>query len=565
MKKTLKIASAIMAVVMLVLTLPLGLVYAADSGAEFYKYFDLSDISQDGEIKTTLPGGSFEKWVWSAAGGYAETDSQTGSKAWKLRKSSRLIYTLPEIVESGVVRISFDMKATGVNAAFYPGIISGDGKVRRWASYGDMGVPGHKIRLNKNVFSDEVGWGDTCDFTREEWHRLDLVADYTGVIPVFQAYYDGAPLISGNGADISEISGVKGLQIELIMRNSGGYEDGYIWLDNFVFSRFAKKSLSLTNVGDQKIETENGSIKLYLSERVDKDLLIAENVTLTHKKTGELVTNFDITPDENGEYFTISFNGEIPAGRYNLLLDESIRGNISGLTMSEGFEVRTLPKTVDGVEIPEISAIRIFDYKGEELLGTNLTSMISKAEIEFNRPIAESGKDKVAVLNDGQPVECGKRIDGEIMTLVFENLLEPNGSYLIDVAEGIAAADSETAVSEDSDKKSFTTNDDAGIVFFANALSDSQESYSFKVAKNTDATASYTFAICGYTDQTIDGEVLPQLVGMGYKAIDFSENDKGVFDYTISTGLSGCDDVKIYVWNYPSNSSVKLDENGKVK
>lgn len=560
----------------------------ADSGDDFYYSYDFEDCNLTEWVNSTsyMPDAN---WVYRQGGGapIAIKDDQGKGRSIRIGKWNSLELNFPENISAGVLKISFDIMATApdiyssikfcsqkVTMDNVNSLINDDTKAIHVVDLVKSGVGGIAdaggVRTRLTGLA-EVASSAGC-FTYGEWARVDIITDFTGNVPVWKFYVDDV--------EMAELSSDKLTDVRCFMVCSEPNDTtGSTYFDNFRVSRTSSGMNlgAVTAPNSEKVDKNNGSLKVMLTDNVEPNTLIEDNVSITHKASGALVENFHISDvDENS--FTVNFEGEIPSGRHELILTDKVKGVITGLSMITPLEFRTKTEYIDGIARPEIEEIKLYNTRNDELKGTFVTSLTSKAVLYFNTAVdVESVEEVLDITYNGERInseliklEETSAEGASVVSIEFIKLLEGSSDYVISLSAGVSAKENAEVKSTDGLSRSFKTMDDCGIVIFDEEFSGNKTTYSFKIAKNSASEVKYTVAVCGYNVENITVEDKTEeylkLIGMGYAPVKLSKTDRGVYEYSFNTNVSAedCEEIKKFVWSYPSLKKMEPNSAGVI-
>ena len=184
---------------------------------------------------------------------------------------------------------------------------------------------------------DEIDMG----YTPEEWHRIDIVTtELSSTSPSLQYYLDGV-LVNQETISIPANSLMKSFGLRADPNTGQTVEENdCILLDNVRVERyFGERSLTASAL-TEAVALQDGVLNVNLSEPVDPSRLTKSNVRITHMASGNSVDNFSIENASNGG-FTVRFDGAIEAGRYQLMLQSGVVGDIFKSPMATPLIFRT--------------------------------------------------------------------------------------------------------------------------------------------------------------------------------------------------------------------------------
>lgn len=400
-KNLAKAAAAVTAGIMLITPTVL-----ADDNAEFELFYDFEDFNAN-YYSNILPD---EHWDFRATTNrkVASFQEESGNKTLQLGGWQSGILFFDRLITSGKMHISFDIKMSSDNLRTL--FILEDGRInagkgdelresgmaankysRTFRLFGDTG----EVFYNKQNGRDEtytgnltIGWTDfksegfsNMDF--KQWHRIDMVTTEMSKSDArIQYYIDGQPVLP-KPLYFAESAGFKGFYIyNYAGKNSSGGEltvtdaNDYVLVDNLSGKRyFDEVGLRGKPQGDGKVELTNGEMTVRLTERVDKELLTKDNMTIKGGVNNKTLTNYtvqtiddSINKDGTTDRFKVKFSGEIDMGSYTITLSDKIKGTSLELPMITPIEFRTAPK------IKHIEAVYLNDNFDDYTDDTNLPS-----------------------------------------------------------------------------------------------------------------------------------------------------------------------------------------------
>lgn len=101
-------------------------------------------------------------------------------------------------------------------------------------------------------------------------------------------------------------------------------------------------------------------------------------------------------------------------------------------------------------------------------------------------------------------------------------------------------------------------------------FNDGNTKYNMTLNKSSELTGKYTLAVCAYKNISLKGadgtdKTVTQLLGAAYVPIDIKATDAGNIDYEIDCSFAAeCDDVKVYLWKYPTLEKVIPESGGRI-
>ncbi len=213
--------------------------------------------------------------------------------------------------------------------------------------------------------------------------------------------------------------------------------------------------------------------------------------------------------------------------------------------------------------------IEYFNCNDEKLVvGSGITSALHKIEVNFNTLVDEqSVLDLLSVEGDESvdyTINLAQNESGNSKAeIIFNRLLEPDLSYILNVKRGIKSRYASSIESLVGFSNSFKTYNDAAFEVLKNEVT-ADGVYTFKAYKNTNDTANLTAVAAIYQTVEVNGKNYDKLVEMRYIPLDVKSNDKGIFEYKIP--LNNADEnsqITCTLWSWPNNQKINLP-NGNI-
>ena len=449
--------------------------YEASSGSGLGpdKYIGVADVTDNG--KKVFQYKNF---------GSAESGDEHGG-VLKLDPTSFPSFIFPEAVNSGKVRICFDMKINDPQRKLHPAIFAyagTDPQINR--SY-----EAHLMAFNSKVggaFDGNVyyakyfaAWNATNvlpDFNYEdaqEWNHYEFLISELNVTgsPTLDGYINGKLMFSGMQLNSTNKKNLRTFGIWF----ESGYDGASIYLDNFYVKRYTgETSFKAETYGESRFSVTNGIIKVAMTER-SKEPVTKENITITNNVTGAEVTDFDVL-NYTGRTFDIKINETVEYGRYDISFN-GVTGQLSDTELSGKLVADTEYKTAS---ITTEESNGFDDYtdtdgtlpegficleEGTELFATSTDGKDGGHAFGFAN-MAGSRTIKRAMYQFASPIECKEGLD-----VSFDAYVSDAKMYFYLADEG----DFETS-NPDYKENALICIDKYGEVYYADGRTDSPTS-----------------------------------------------------------------------------------------
>lgn len=226
-------------------------------------------------------------------------------------------------------------------------------------------------------------------------------------------------------------------------------------------------------------------------------------------------------------------------------------------------------KVSAGIEatVPEIESISLIDVSENKINlitdSDKVTSFIEKAVIGFNTMIDEKNVSNYVSVSgkENDSTYSLSEVDGKsILTIEFSRLLMPNATYTLSI-DNVPSVYSNSIVMKNGYSKSFNTTDDGGIRLARDERSEADGKHYVWIAKTDDSIGKYSFIMSGYKNiSKTEGKtatIYQYLEKAEYFPIIMDSEYKGIQRYEFNlSDFAGCDSVKSFLWNYPTNKRV---------
>lgn len=326
---------------------------AADDGEEFELLYDFEEYNAEVGSRV-MPD---ENWDYEPTNGNRHKfgsyyDIQTGNTALQIAYQGEPMLWFGRTVSEGKLHVSFKFQFIGETRncmpMFYDGRTAGgayDISIDNYSKIGFLNSPVGGLRWyqtdpgSTNAFS-MIGWNaqtSDLEIVAGKWYRFDMITTEISAEDACADYYLDGVRINQSPVYFAQSLGFK----SLAFRCEGGNNGDVMLLDDVRVSRFfGEEGITGSIQGNKQVSLENGSLNIVLSENVDVEMLISENIKITNITAGCAVTDF-IVSDVKENSFTIQFTGTLMPGIYNLILDEDIRGGVLNTHMIKPVEFRT--------------------------------------------------------------------------------------------------------------------------------------------------------------------------------------------------------------------------------
>ena len=355
----------------------------ADDGLEFSYFYDFEDYTGGAG---SVPDNHWGKTVrWNASNPNVtsgatfapeETNDAEHGTVMFLPNDSQPSLFFDQLIKTGSIHISFDAKCTDPAGKKRLMVNLYDGRTGNEARYFKENGYSKTFSINQNARGNSLNWYQTnpgttyqnsmsdwnlqteeADFDSYNWHHYDIVStDMAGGTSAYMTYYvDGRKV---NEHPVYFMGAAKGFwALNFLVGNVGADPNGIgsagdgkgFLLDNVGVRRFyGQNSLALYNVTQGKrVALNDGVLKVRTSEKItDTSLLTKDNISIKNSIDDTVITNFDV--ENTTEFgFDIAFDGELASGKYKILLDPSIAGNITGMAQTNALEFQTMFKFAD--------------------------------------------------------------------------------------------------------------------------------------------------------------------------------------------------------------------------
>lgn len=361
------------------LAVPFVGVYA-DDGAEFELFYDFEGYKAE-PGSGILPDNEYWSTTSSTSGNKLQFGSYTedGNTAMKLLPWAGAILFFNRIAESGNLHISYDIKVS--NPIFDVAMILDDGVTSQdprfnghstlkysrgpkfqthsecivYNNYSATSTDPGGLSVAWNYVQSDVEYKNTT-----EWHRFDMVTTDLSKADARVTYYIDGKKVNENPVYCAKAKGLKSFtllpNLEKDPKTGESFKwtkDDFVIIDNVAVRRyFDDKGLRGTALNGAKTDLNNGELTVRLSERVNKDLITPENITIKGGVNSAEFTNFTVAANSDKvskdglcDTFTVKFNGDIDMGSYELMLNSSVTGEYLNLPMVTPVTFRTNPKT----------------------------------------------------------------------------------------------------------------------------------------------------------------------------------------------------------------------------
>ena len=509
------------------------------------------------------------------------TDSETGSKVMSAKgygKAGEPVLKFGELKSEGKFHISFDLKLVSNDGEAYIGFYDGtnaltggtemvesnyaigpwfkkDGKI--YYSYSGQ-KNGNDMRWTQH-WKPVVNSGLTSEIGK--WHHIDMYfEDYGDVNSALAYYYIDGNLINENPVYFKTSNGFKGLYF----RTSGNTE---IYIDNLYVKNFKGEEPLVGVLENDLVEREDSKLRIRLIEPASA-VITKEDIIITNNQDGTEITDFEVTSDSE-RIIDIKINSGLGTGRYTVKLKDTVVGAYYGNTMKDGLVFRTPPKTVDGVECPDVEGIEYYLFGGiKQNDKTGISTATEKIEIKFTNTISDANIEEAVILKKGEEEKTYAwelKDDAKTLVLYPIGLLDPASDYNLTVTTDISAAENAEAKMESEIVEEFSTLDDAKFEIKTDGIIKDSDTATFpvRIIKTNTEEHKYSYAAAAYKKHTVtDAEgnmkIYYEMTAINRFPVVTEEQEKGFFEFDCSTPLDikGANVVKGFLWNYPENTIV---------
>lgn len=415
--------------------------------------------------------------------GSADSGDEHGG-VLKLNPTSFPSFIFPEAVNSGKVRICFDMKINDPEGKLHPAIFAYGGTGAQIIRSNEAHVMafnstiGGKIDGNVYYAKYFAAWNATNvlpGFNYEdaqEWNHYEFLISELNVTgtPTLDGYINGKLMFSGMQLNSANRKNLRSFGIWF----ESGYDGASIYLDNFYVKRYTgDTAFKAETYGESRFSVTNGTIKVAMTER-SKEPVTKENITITNNVTGAQVTDFDVL-NYTGRTFDIKINETVEFGRYTISFS-GVTGQLSGKEISGELIADTEYKTAS---ITTDESNDFEDYtdtdgtlpegficlEGEELFATSADGKDGGKALGFANMIG-ARTIKRAMYQFTSPIESTEGLD-----ISFDAYVSGAKMYFYLADEG----DFDTTTT-DYNKNALICIDKYGDVYYANGRTDNPSS-----------------------------------------------------------------------------------------
>lgn len=412
--------------------------------------------------------------------GSADSGDEHG-KVLKINPTSFPSFIFPEAVNSGKVRICFDMKINDPQRKLHPAIFAyagTDPQINR-SHEAHLMAFNSKVggAVDGNVYYAKyfAAWNATNvlpDFNYEdaqEWAHYEFLISELNVTgsATLDCYINGKLMFSGMQLNSTNRKNLRSFGIWF----ESGYDGASIYLDNFYVKRYTgETSFKAETYGESRFSVTNGTIKVAMTER-SKEPVTKENITITNNVTGAEVTDFDVL-NYTGRTFDIKINETVEYGRYDISFS-GVTGQLSDTELSGKLVADTEYKTAS---ITTEESNGFDDYtdtdgtlpngficleEGTELFATSTDGKDGGKALGFAN-MASSRTIKRAMYQFTSPIECKEGLDVSFDAYV-------NGAYMYFY---LADKDDFNTNNPDYKKNALICIDEDGYVYYADGRTD---------------------------------------------------------------------------------------------
>lgn len=259
----------------------------------------------------------------------------------KLNAPSFPSFIFPEVVNSGKLKIAFDMKIDDPEGKLSPAIFVYGGTETQITRSRECHLMSFNSTIggtpNGNVYYAKylAAWNASTslpDFKyadAQEWNHYEFVISELNVTgsALLDGYVNGKLLFSGTQLNSATN---KNLRTFGIWAERGAGSGASIYIDNFYVKRYTGATeFTAETYGESRFSVENGTIKIAMTERA-KEPVTKDNISIVNSQNGTEVTDFEVE-NFTGRTFDIKINEPVEYGRYNI----SFNGVIGDLSEKE--------------------------------------------------------------------------------------------------------------------------------------------------------------------------------------------------------------------------------------
>jgi|GEM_PF-1765262 len=328
----------------------------ADDGEAFSFFYDFENYKA--EVGSGIQPDS--NWIFltnlSGRKNYGSYyDPVENNTAMQIRSSGEPVLMFGRNVTQGKLHISFDIKFSAntrrVLVLFYDGRSGDDATTILTDNYSktiflnspEAGQIRYFISSNVTSTQSMMGWDyriANINYDALQWHRIDIVTTEISDSKANANYYIDGQLINEYPVYFSSSKGFKSFALRCESLSDSSAPD-YVLVDNLSVTRYyGEKGIEGKVIGSDRVPLENAEIEIKLSENINPDMLIPNNIKITNTVSGEEITDFDVV-EASANRFKIKFNQKLKSGVHTLMLSSNIRGGVLNSCMLKPVEFRT--------------------------------------------------------------------------------------------------------------------------------------------------------------------------------------------------------------------------------
>ena len=443
--------------------------------------------------------------------------------------------------------------------------------------------------------AEAVGYAKDTYITPEQWHKVDIYLDrdtyyYTvfldgrevvvysydettgeyGSDPLDpyiakESWYDGwLRLIKGIEFRISNGENLRGTGItgSVDANDNGGYLFDNIYVKHYTSTDEFDDEIAVTtdDMGGEGIALAGGRVNVAFSEYIDRPVT-KDDVVVTNSADGTVVENYTIENSDNMQFVIAFDETPISAGQYNVAINNVV-GSVTGnpVNAQGRFSTKAGVVIIDGEEImiPWVDSLSYETYEGKsETAELGLTTNVNKIKVNFSAPVSPDAiEEKIKIIGGGEeiPYTCTMLNDSTVAELTLSKFLKQGTDYELTVSTEVTALKSDQVPLQNEFKGEFTTKQDAVFKVVDYSMRKINTTRTVRVTlnmlKNNDLKQQCTAMLVSYKNSETSGA--KQIMALDYVPIEFAEDERSMMEYTISANYSGADEVKLFVFAYPT-------------
>lgn len=450
--------------------------------------------------------------------------------------------------------------------------------------------------------AEAVGYAKDTYITPEQWHKIDIYLDrdtyyYTvfldgeevvvysydettgeyGTDPLDpyiakESWYDGwLRLIKGIEFRVSNGENLRGTGItgSVDANDNGGYLFDNIYVKHYTSTDEFDDEIAVTtdDMGGEGIALANGKVNVAFSEYIDRPVT-KDDVVITNSVDGTVVENYTIENSDNMQFVIAFDETPISAGQYNVTINNVV-GSVTGNPIKEAgsFSTKAGVVIIDGEEImiPWVDSLSYETYDGKtETADLGLTTNVNKIKVNFSAPVSSDAiEEKIKISGGGEdiPYTCTMQNDNTVAELALSKFLKEGTDYELTVSTDVTALKSDKVPLQNEFKGEFTTKQDGVFSVVDYSMRKINTTRTVRVTlnmlKTNDMKQQCTAMLVSYKNS--ENSSAKKVMSLDYVPIEFIEDERSIEEYTISVNYNGADEVKLFVFAYPTQQ-VMLSE-----